>query len=351
MTTTVYQLDPTQDARWPEFLAGHRRASIFHTVGWLNALRQTYGYAPVVFTTSSPGCELRNGIICCDIKSWLTGHRLVSLPFSDHCEPLVNSSSDLEFLLNSLQAQLESRGWKYLEIRPVDWDLGQMKGSAGFIPASTYFLHLLDLRGDPVDVFENLDKDSVQRRIQHAQRAGLVERFGACEELLDHFYGLFVVTRGRHNVPPVPIAWFQNLIRCQGDALSIRVAYMDRMPVASILTLRFKDVLYYKYGCSDVRFNSLGAMPWLLWKAISNAKDSGALIFDMGRTEENNSGLLTFKNHWVPQPKTLTYWKYPHASFFDSSDGWGTKTAKYIFSHMPARMLTFAGRLIYRHIG
>jgi len=348
----VYQADPIQDPRWSEFVKGHSRASVFHTAAWLKALQQTYGYSPVVFTTSSPGHDLQNGLACCEIKSWLTGRRLVSLPFSDHCEPLFNSTQDLQFLLNSLQPELKPRGWKYLEIRPVCWDFGEMKESgAAFVPAASYFLHLLDLGRNSAAVFEGLDKDNVQRRIQHAERVGLRERCGTSEELLKHFYGLFVVTRGRHRVPPVPYMWFQNLIKCLGDSLGIRVAYMDETPVAAILTLRFKEILYYKYGCSDVRFNHLGAMPWLLWKAVSAAKCSGALKFDMGRTEENNSGLLNFKNHWVAAPKKLTYWKYPHASFFDSTDGWGTRAAKSIFSYMPPSLLTIAGRLIYRHIG
>lgn len=347
----VYQVDPIKDPRWSEFIGRHSRASAFHTVAWLKALQQTYGYLPIVFTTTPPNHDLQNGLACCEIKSWLTGGRLVSLPFSDHCEPLFDSHQDLEFLLDSLQPELEPRGWKYVEIRPVLWDFGEMKESKPFVPAASYFLHLLDLGRNTAAVFEGLDKDSVQRRIQHAERAGLREQCGTSEELLKQFYDLFVVTRGRHSVPPVPYTWFQNLIKCKGDSLEIRVACADQTPVAAILTLRFKETLYYKYGCSDVRFKHLGAMPWLLWNAVSAAKRSGALKFDMGRTEESNSGLLTFKNHWVSPSRKLIYWKYPHASFFDSTDGWGTRAAKSIFSYMPPSLLTIAGRLIYRHIG
>src|SRR6476660_7250808 len=81
-----YQLDPLQDPRWAEFVDKHHRASVFHTVAWLQALRSAYGYEPVVFTTAPPGVELKNGIVFCRINSWLTGKRLVYLPFSDHCE-------------------------------------------------------------------------------------------------------------------------------------------------------------------------------------------------------------------------------------------------------------------------
>ena len=104
------------------------------------------------------------------------------------------------------------------------------------------------------------------------EQAGLVEKRGTSDESPEEFYRLLVITRRRHHVPPPPYAWFQNLIRCQGKALEIRLAYQNETPIAAILTLRFRDIVYYKYGCSDARFNKFGAMPWLLWKAISAAK-------------------------------------------------------------------------------
>jgi hypothetical protein len=347
----AYQVDPTKDARWAELLARHPKASVFHTVGWLEALQRTYGYEPVAFTTSSPTDDLRNGLVFCRVNSWLTGRRLVSLPFSDHCEPLCDSAKDLYFLIHSLQARLETQGWKYLEVRPIDWNFDQLGDGISFVPGAKYFLHVLDVRPDLDELFRNLDKDSVQRRIHHAERAGLVEKCGRSEELLKAFYSMFVITRGRHQLPPIPYAWFQNLIQTLGHALEIRLAYKDEMPVAAILTLRFRDVLYYKYGCSDARFNSLGGTPWLLWRAITAAKLNGAIKFDMGRTEEGNAGLLAFKNHWVSHPKQLVYWSFPDVSGVGSVDGWKVKLAKRVFSCMPKKLLAVTGRLIYRHIG
>ncbi len=346
-----YQIDPIEDARWTEFVKRHRKASIFHTVSWLQALRVTYGYEPVVFTTSPPGSELKNGLVFCRINSWLTGRRLVSLPFSDHCELLCDSTDELDFLIRYLQAALGHHRWKYVQLRPISGDLGNLSDDVGFLRGEKYLLHILDLRPDLEKVFGTLDKDSVQRRIHHADRVGLVEKFGRSEDLLRNFYKLFVITRDRQKLPPTPFAWFRNLIQSQGQALTIRVAHKDATPVAAILTLRFRDVLYYKYGCSDARFNKFGATPWLLWKAVSEAKLSGANEFDMGRTEEGNAGLLAFKRNWVLIPKQLVYWSFPEVSGVGSVDGWKVKMAKRFVSLMPRELLAFTGRLIYRHIG
>jgi len=348
---SIHTFNPLLDNRWDDFVARHPKASAFHQRAWLDALFRTYGYEPVVFTTSSPATELRNGLVFCHVKSWLTGHRLVSLPFSDHCEPLCDSAEEIDALIRYSQAVLERQGWQYLELRPITEDLCQIGAGISFRPAGGYFLHVVDLRPDLEDIFRSFDKDSVQRRIRRADQAGLVEKCGASPDLLKDFYGLFVATRGRHHLPPPPFAWFRNLIRSQGQALEIRVAYKDENPIAAILTLRFREIGYFKYGCSDARFNRFGATPWLLWKAIVEAKSSGAIEFDMGRTQEDNSGLLTFKNNWAPRPNRLVYRRFPGTHSLDMVDGWKLKLAKRAFSHMPQRLLAMTGNLLYRHIG
>jgi hypothetical protein len=348
---SVYQIDPTKDARWAELVERHPRSSVFHTVGWLEALRRTYRYEPVVFTTSPPTGELKNGLVFCRVNSWLTGRRLVSLPFSDHCEPLYDSTEELDFLVRYLQAAVERQQWKYLELRPTNDHFAGPNDKINLSVASSYFLHVLSLRPDLDELFRGFDKDCVQRRICRADRAGLVEKIGRSEGLLKDFYVLFMATRGRHRLPPSPYSWFQNLIKYQGDALEIRLAYKDGIPVSAILTLRFKETVYHKYGCSDTRSNRFGATPWLLWKAIVAAKSNGAVNFDLGRTEEDNTGLLAFKNHWAPQPGRLNYWRFPGTPSSSSGKHWKLKAAKRAFSVMPKGLLRVLGGLVYRHIG
>jgi len=212
-------------------------------------------------------------------------------------------------------------------------------------------LHTIDLGPSLQEVFQGFDRDSVQRRIERAERAGLTEKCGNTTELLDDFFDLFVVTRRRHRIPPSPYAWFRNLIDCMGEALQIRIAYRNGTPVTAILTMRFKKVVYYKYGCSDSQFNTFGATPWLIWRAITAAKDSGAASFDLGRTQAEHQGLLTFKNHWDHHPSELLYLRYPECGSQNAPDPWKSKIAGRAFSLMPDPLFKFAGAMLYRHIG
>jgi Acetyltransferase (GNAT) domain len=347
---TIHAVNPLADSRWDDLIARHPKASIFHQRAWLEALSRTYGYEPVVFTSSPPGNPIKDGLLFCRVKSWLTGNRIVSLPFSDHCEPICDSTSELDSLISGLQTLLHQQHWQYLELRPISEVFSEPCNLQGFQRTGRYFLHVLDLEPDLDALFRSLDKDSVQRRVHRAERGGLVERCGISEKLLKDFYGLLVITRRRHRLPPPPYAWFQNLTDSHGNAMEIRVAYTNDRAIAGILTLRFKQTGYFKYGGSDPQFNKFGATPWLLWNAIVAAKSSGALEFDFGRTEEDNKGLFVFKSHWVKGHKELTYWRYPRALPLDLMGSWKLKVAKGIFSLMPKRVLVASGELVYRHI-
>jgi hypothetical protein len=345
----IFKLDPLRDPRWAAFVSKHSRASIFHTVEWLKALYDTYAYAPVVFTTTPPPAELQNGVVFCDVKSVFTGHRMVSLPFSDHCDPLVDSPEEQAFVFGGLQAMLPRAGWKYLELRPIHACLQRKQ----FEPVATYYLHKLDISPPVEKLLKSFDSDSVQRRIRHAERAGLLERCGTSEALLTDFFDLMVITRRRHRVPPQPYTWFRNLIFAlrKRNAVEIRIAYKNTTPVAAIVTLRFRQTVYYKYGASDSRFNKLGATPLLLWHAILDAKSSGATEFDLGRTAEDNPGLVAFKSHWAPHPAKLVYFRFPAVSSLESISGWKLAAVKRICAYMPDRALRIAGEIFYRHIG
>lgn len=347
----VYTIDPLEDSRWAELVEKHPRASVFHTPEWLQTIRRTYGYKPVVFTTSAPTGQLENGLLFCEIQSWLTGRRIVSLPFSDHCEPLFDAAEELDCFVNHLRANLEQQRLRYVEVRPRTSSFNFKIEAQGFGPTNRYFLHRLDIRPDLADIFRGLHKDSVQRRIRHAERCRLVCQCGRSKNLLKDFYALQLLTRKRHHLPPQPYEWFENMLDRMGKAFEIRSAYEGTSPVAAIVNLRFRNTTYYKYGCSDLRFKDLGAMPLLLWKTIQDSKATGAETLDLGRSDVDNDGLIAFKDHWAPGPAQITYWRYPSSAYSVTKEKWKLGAARRLFACLPSSLLAATGRLLYRHVG
>jgi CelD/BcsL family acetyltransferase involved in cellulose biosynthesis len=340
---TPHVVDPIADPRWSEFIDRDNRAGLFHSPGWLLALRQTYDYEPVVLTTSPPSQPLANGLVFCRIKSWFTGTRLVSLPFSDHCEPLVDADEDPgEFINPAAMDRL-----RYVELRPVDAAPTAKPRETSFREAEIFWFHRLDLSPGVGEIFHRFHCDCVRRKIRKAERESVLYQEGNTPQLLESFYRLLLRTRRRQRLPPQPKAWFRNLAKYLPDNIKIRVAYKKDRPIASILTFSYKNKLIYKYGCSDERYHRFGGMQLLLWRAIQEAKEKNYEEFDLGRCELANSGLQIFKDRWGARRSKLTYWRYQTNLSVDRE----LKVAKKFFRVCPPSFLQVAGRSFYRHIG
>ncbi|HEY1807832.1 MAG TPA: GNAT family N-acetyltransferase [Acidobacteriaceae bacterium] len=343
----VYELDPLSDPRWPALVATHPLASVFHTRAWLTALQTSYGYRPLVLTTSPPGVPLTDAVAFCEVDSWVTGRRLVSLPFSDHCEPLLSDPAALETLLLHARDAVEQGRYKRFEIRPHSARGEQVRS---YQPKGGAVLHRLDLSAPADQLFRSFHKDCIQRKIRRAERENLVYEEGNSDGQLSDFYRLMTMTRRRHGLPPQPLRWFRALISAFGSGMKIRIARKDGAAVASIVTLSHRRTMVYKYGCSDASANKYGGTPMLFWQTIQEAKANGQNELDMGRSDLDDPGLSVFKEHWGSVPTPLTYWRYP-ANESRPQPSWQKAWRDRVIAASPDRLLQLAGNILYRHVG
>jgi hypothetical protein len=344
----VQILRPLSDQRWNDFVSRHPRASVFHQRGWLDALARTYRYEPVVLTTAGANEPLSDGIVFCKVSSRITGTRFVSLPFADHCEPLVAGTQNIEAFFDGLRSHFASRSWKYFELRP----LSALQRTDGLLQSSdSFWFHQLDTTPTLDHLAKNLHPNSFWRKIRRAEREKLSYEVGCSSEQLNEFYRLLLTTRRRHGVLPQPRAWFKNLVDCMGDQMQIRLVRKDRTPIAAMVTLRHRSSIVYKYGCSDAKFHSLGGIPLLFWKLIEESKATAAENIDLGRSEMDNQGLVTFKDRLGATKTLLKYYRYEIAADVARTARKPSPAIRRVISILPDSVLSTAGGLVYRHIG
>jgi hypothetical protein len=344
---SVYRIDPLADLRWPELVERAPQASIFHSPGWLEAVRRTYGYGVVAYTTSPPAEPLVNAVVVSSIRSWLTGSRLVSGAFADHCDPLFTThDDDVHELIDALSDEVRRGAWKYLELRPTN----DAASSSGLIAYRQYFRHVLDLRPPIDDLLAGCHTNSVRRKIRRAQRESLSIEAGRSDAALTAFYALLCSTRRRHQLPPPPIEWFRNLVDCLGDSVSIQLALKDGRPIGATFLIRHRDVVVYKYGGSDASTHATGAMPFLLWNAIVEGKRAGMRQFDFGRSDMDQSGLIMFKDRFGATRSTITYFRFSRHRQ-SRPFVFATRMGRAIARNLPDGALAAAGRVLYRHVG
>lgn len=343
--TDVVEINPLGDVRWPAFVRDHAAGSIFHTTGWLEALRRTYNYEPAAVATCDSQGNLANAVVYCPVNSWLTGRRLVSLPFSDHCEPLVRDEVSLAKLVGELQQRAEAGKCKYVELRPVS---NVAESRLGLPSGPKFYMHCLDLSPGVDRIFRSFHRDCVQRKIRRAERERLKLEEGRSTAMLDRFYNLVLQTRRRQGLPPQPRGWFQNVLDCLGNAAIIRLAYKGDAAIAGTLTLEHGKCIVYKYGASDHHFHNLGGMPYLFWQTIQDAVDRKFERLDMGRSDPDNPGLMSFKDHLGAQKSVLCYRRSPAQQ--NEQSAWKGRFARFVCKAIPDGLLTATGSLLYRHM-
>ena len=111
--------------------------------------------------------------------------------------------------------------------------------------SSRFCLHLLDLRPAPEELYRNFHEIHAVKSATGRARGAPACVEGRSEAELGVFYKLLMLTRRRHQLPPQPMVWFQNLIAGFGDKLSIRIALKGETPVASILTIAHNRTVVY----------------------------------------------------------------------------------------------------------
>jgi len=345
MPESLQRVDPLRDQRWGDLVERSPQSSVFHTLEWLVALQRTYGYEPVVFTDSAAGEPLANGLLFCRVNSLVTGQRIVSLPFSDHCEPLGEDPRRLSSVLASLK-ELGNREGRYIEIKPIQ----AAAVPAGYEPTQRFFWHRIDLRPDLDTIFRGFHPSHARRAVRKAKRVGISIDVGLSESRIRDFYALHRMTRRRHQVPVQPLSWFRNLAATFGSRMQIYQARYEGRSVASILTLQHKQTLVYKYGCSDTAYKKYGATPALFWRAIVDAKAAGCVEVDLGRSDLDHHGLIAFKEHLGGSRAMLTYYRHIGNAPGFRVPRWMAALQR-VLTCAPEGVQLRAGNAFYRHFG
>lgn len=224
----------------------------------------------------------------------LRGRRLIALPFSDHCAPLLLGDRYLSPLLDALGAFRQQREIGTLEIR---WALEEAPGT---YRGEAFYLHETDLAPDPETVIARFHRTRVRQPIALADRAGIVIRRAEGMEDLRTFYRLHLRTRSRLGTPVQPFRFFSMLRErlLLRDLGFILLAEHGGRAVAGGVFLHWNGTLTYKFGASDPESRSHAPNHALLLEAIRWGCREGMTRFDWGRTEPAHEGLRAFKRGW-----------------------------------------------------
>ncbi len=333
-------------ADWDQKVQQFENYSFFHSKSWANVISNTYGYKPFYFTL------WRNGTLSAvlpifEVSVPFLGKRAVSLPFTDHCIPLVSESSDFNKLFEMAVSYGGEQKWQKLKLKsgPIFF--------ADAPVAEIFNLHVLKLEQDEKKLMKGF-RGSTRRNIKKAYQKNLQVKLDNSIEALNDFYRLNCITRKHHGVPPQPFGFFLNIhkyVLSKKNGMII-IVYHKKTAIAGAMFFHFGRKSMYKYGAS--RRDSLGIRPnnLVMWEAIKWYAKNGYSYFDMGRSEPDNSGLNQFKNGWGTEVKTLRYYTYNilQKKFIGQKKSIALNSNR-ILRKMPIPALRFVGEVAYKHMG
>jgi len=342
-------INPLEDNRWDAYAINHKAGTIFHTSHWARVIEKTYGFTPFYCILEDPGGKIVAGVPFFLIKDAWRGRRLICLPFTDSCSPLINGEQVVEPLIKGMISLFNDHRFSSVEIRSGTEN--HMLQKLHMKDNNYYKLFRLDLSGGIESLWRGFKQKSIRYPIRKALSKKLVVDNTQDIKDIQAFYTLNVLTRKKHGIIPQPYRFFANIFHemiAKGHAL-LFIARFENRPVAGSIFFLDQKTMYYKFNASDHRYLSLQPNSFLVWQAVQYGCNKGLRYLDFGRTAPDNKGLMSFKRHWGAEEIDMYYFYKPAAG---NVSGIRESSLKYrmvtsVLRNMPAPFLKKLGDIFY----
>jgi FemAB-related protein (PEP-CTERM system-associated) len=283
-------------ARWEGFVNACPDASFFHRLGWREVIETAFGHR-TRYLLAERGDRIAGILPLAEVKSFLFGHALVSLPF---CAVAGVASTDEEAaaaLQEAAQVLGGKLGAQHLELR------NPAPRQPGWPRQDLYASFRKALAPDA-----QANMLAIPRKQRAMVRKGI--KNGLAAELdagVERFFALYADNVHRHGTPPLPRRYFEALRATFGrDAEVLTVVSPEGKPVSSVLSFYFKDEVLPYYAGDRVEARDLAANDFKYWELMRRACEKGVRIFDFGRSKQG-TGPYDFKRNWGFEPAPLAY--------------------------------------------
>jgi CelD/BcsL family acetyltransferase involved in cellulose biosynthesis len=299
----IIRVNPQTDLLWQQLVERHE-SDVFQSPAWVRVLAETYGFelwADVLLDDAGEPCAGLPFSRIVDFK----GQRLVTLPFSDYCDPLVRDEAHWRCLTESLVGEGHPFTLRCLHNNlPLADDR--------FVLVNKAKWHGLDLQPDLESLWLGLD-DSARRAIRKAERDGLTVRCAENKEELRAFFELHLSLRKyKYRMLAQPYLFFENIwghfIEKQQGALMVAL-YQGKI-IGGVMFLEWQNKLYYKFNASHPAYTALRPNDLITWEGIKYGKANGYTCLDFGLSDWDQEGLVRYKRKFATEEKTISFLRY-----------------------------------------
>lgn len=281
---------------WEAYVDARGDAAGYHSWRWREVFAEAFDHEPV-YLIARQGGVITGVLPMVQIKSLIFGRTLTSLPFLNYGGVMADASETGRALVAAADAEARERRCSHVELRHVEAQFAEL-------PCKQHKVSMRLPLGP--SMWDGLDR-KVRNQIRKAEKSGLViERGGAA--LVGDFYTVFARNMRDLGTPVYSRRLFEEVLRAFPDRAQIHVVRLNGLAVAAGVTYRTAAMVQLPWASSLRSYNTLCPNVLLYWDAIQFAHESGARVFDMGRSTPNE-GTFKFKAQWGAAPVPL-HWEY-----------------------------------------
>jgi CelD/BcsL family acetyltransferase involved in cellulose biosynthesis len=353
-TSTVQQgapgmvtVDPVEDRRWADLVTRYG-GSLFHSPPWLRALDTTYGFDLRADLLLDENGQATAGIVYSPIRD-LMDERLVSLPFSDYCDPLVGGTAAWQTLTGGLVR--EDRRFQLRCLRET-----APLGDGRFTVTGRARWHEVVIEADGDERWRTVHS-SARRAIRKARNEGVTVAAAQDEDDLRAFFDLHLrVRKHKYRLLAQPYAFFLALwdgFLRHGQGVLL-LARRDTEVVAGVLYLGWGDTLYYKFNASDPAHLDARPNDLIVWESLAFAADHAYRAVDFGLSDWDQEGLNRFKRKYATDERTIHLLRHdpgdgPSGTELEARQLLDRLTGVFVGAEVPDHVTAEAGDALYRY--
>ena len=234
--------------------------------------------------------------------------RIVSIPFSDFCDPLVGEFAQWQQLTDLLFAEQITFSLRSLHnnLPPSDKRLSQVNRANW---------HGCDLKSSLDEIYARIHSSS-RRAIRKAENSGVVIRLARDENDLRAFFEMHLkIRKNKYRLLAQSYHFLQNIWhnfveKNQGDLM---LAEFEGRIVGGVFFLKWRERLYYKFNASLAGQQNIRPNDLLMWHGIQYGKKNGATFLDLGLSDWGQEGLVRYKKKYATDEKVISFLRYEPA--------------------------------------
>ncbi len=270
--------------QWDCYVSGHPNGSIFHTRAMIQAFSATDNIEPAAYAAVNEAGNIVALLVSCHVKT-LRDFSSLSSRAVHYAEPLCDATplgvAALEKLIKRHDDHMRARAL-LCEVRVIAEPRSEHDAliNSGY-EHRDYINYVVELDATHPVLWGRLNKN-LRQKIRATLRRDVELRDDNTPAGVDRLYKLLQTSYGRARVPLLGRDLFEaTLEHLPKECVRIRTAFENERPIASIISLLYRNRLFSWYG-GTLRIPGLSPFACLVWDDIEWGSRNGFAVYDFG---------------------------------------------------------------------